>query len=166
MLCALGSFSAFAGDYDSVVDDSIVGYWRFNDPNDYGKDSSGHGSAIVKWNNGASGGAVFGDWSRGGGCLELPRNGAKASNYTYGNAVAIVTSGKGFSLSRTSPGWTVATWIRGSGDLVGSLKNADLASAGDAAKFKNALKDGKWHPLVIVYRPGACEGLTLVIRSE
>ena len=86
LLCALGSFFAFAGDYDSVVDDSVVGYWRFNNPNDYGKDSSGHGSRIVQWNNGASGGAVSGDWSRGGGCLELPRNGTKSSNYTYGNA--------------------------------------------------------------------------------
>lgn len=157
LICVFGSAVAFAGDYDSVVDDSVVGYWRFNDPNDYGKDSSGHGSGIVQWNNGASGSAVSGDWSRGGGCLELPRNGTKSSNYTYGNAVAMVTSGKGFSLSRTSPGWTVATWVRGSESLVNSLNNATLASAGDAAKFKNALKDGKWHPLVIVYRPNNTE---------
>ena len=157
LLSVVGSLSTFAGDYDSVVDDSVVGYWRFNDPNDYGKDSSGHGSGIVQWNNGASGGAVSGDWSRGGGCLELPRNGTKSSGYTYGNAVATVTSGKGFSLARTSPGWTVATWVRGSEELVDSLKNATLASAGDAAKFKNALKDGKWHPLVIVYRPNNTE---------
>ena len=155
LLSVVGSFPAFAGDYDSIVDDSVVGYWRFNDPSDYGKDSSGHGSDIVQWNNGASGG-VSGDWSRGGGCLELPRNGTK-SNYTYGNAVVTVTSGKGFSMSRTSPGWTVATWVRGSEALVDSLKNASLASAGDAAKFKNALKDGKWHPLVIVYRPNNTE---------
>ena len=156
LFCALGSFVAFAGDYEAVVDDSVVGYWRFNDPSDYGRDSSGHGSGIMQWNNGASGGVVSGDWSRGGGCLELPRNGTK-SNYTYGNAVATVTSGKGFSMSRTSPGWTVATWVRGSESLVDSLKNASLASAGDAAKFKNALKDGKWHPLVIVYRPNNTE---------
>lgn len=156
-ILALIPVFAFAGDYDSVVDDSVVGYWRFNDPNDYGKDSSGHGSGIVQWNNGASGGAVSGDWSRGGGCLELPRNGSSSKNYTYGNAVATVTSGKGFSMARTSPGWTVATWVRGSEALVDSLKNASLASAGDAAKFKNALKDGKWHPLVIVYRPNNTE---------
>ena len=157
LFCALGSFVAFAGDYEAVVDDSVVGYWRFNDPSDYGRDSSGHGSRIVQWNNGATGDVVSGDWSRGGGCLELPRNGTKASNYTYGNAVATVTSGKGFSMSRTSPGWTVATWVRGSEALVNSLKNASYASAGDAAKFKNALKDGKWHPLVIVYRPNNTE---------
>ena len=158
-LCAFGFFVAFAGDYDSVVDDSVVGYWRFNDPNDYGKDSSGHGSRIVQWNNDASGGGVSGDWSRGGGCLELPRKGkgTTSSPYTYGTAVATVTSGKGFSLARTSPGWTVATWVRGSESLVDSLKNGSLASAGDAAKFKNALKDGKWHPLVIVYRPNNTE---------
>ena len=47
LLSALGLFSAFAGDYETVVDDSVVGYWRFNDPNDYGKDSSGHGSHIA-----------------------------------------------------------------------------------------------------------------------
>ena len=156
LLCTLGSFFVFAGDYDSVVDDSVVGYWRFNDPSDYGKDSSGHGGGILQWNNGASGGVVSGDWSRGGGCLELPRNGTK-SNYTYGNAVATVTSGKGFSLSRTSPGWTVATWVRGSEALVDSLKNASYASFGDAAKFKAALQDGQWHPLVIVYRPNNTE---------
>ena len=28
LLCTLGSFFVFAGDYDSVVDDSVVGYWR------------------------------------------------------------------------------------------------------------------------------------------
>lgn len=152
---------AFAGDYDSVVDDSVVGYWRFNDPNDYGKDSSGHGSDIVQWNNNASGGvvSVSTDWSRGGGCLELPRKKKSAgSGYDYGSAVATVTSGKGFSLSRTSPGWTVATWVRGSAELVSSLKNAYLAPDGtDAGDFKNALKDGQWHPLVIVYRPNNTE---------
>ena len=155
-----GATAAFAGDYDSVVDDSVVGYWRFNDPNDYGQDSSGHGSRIVQWNNGATGVVVSVDWSRGGGCLELPRNGkgTTSSPYTYGTAVATVTSGKGFSLSRTSPGWTVATWVRGSAELVSSLKNAYLAPDGtDAGNFKNALKDGKWHPLVIVYRPNNTE---------
>ena len=28
LLCVLGLFSAFAGDYETVVDDSVVGYWR------------------------------------------------------------------------------------------------------------------------------------------
>ena len=160
VVLAFGSLSAFAGDYDSVVDDSVIGYWRFNDPGDYGKDSSGHGGDIVKWNNGATGVVVSVDWSRGGGCLELPRkgNGTTSSPYTYGTAVATLTSGKTLDMSRISPGWTVATWVRGSAELVSSLKNSGLALDGtDAGAFKNALKDGKWHPLVIVYRSNNTE---------
>ena len=158
LLSVVGSLSSFAGDYDSVVDDSVVGYWRFNDPNDYGKDSSGHGSRIVQWNNGASGGGVSGDWSRGGGCLELPRKGkgTTSSPYTYGTAVATLTSGKTLDMSRTSPGWTVATWVRGSEDLRKSFGlTLGLAGLGpDTKVFKTAVEDGKWHPLVIVFRPG------------
>ena len=152
LLAAAPSLVFAESDYEAVVDDSVVGYWRFNDPNDYGKDASGHGSGITEMTDSAAGGPVAEstDWARGGGCLELPRTGSK-SNYGYHSAVATVTSGKGFSMSRTSPGWTVATWVRGSQELVDSLKNAEWA-VGDAAKFKNALKDGKWHPLVIVYR--------------
>ena len=154
---ALTPVFAFAeSDYEEVVDDSVVGYWRFNDPNDYGKDASGHGSNIAQWNNNASGGvvSVSTDWSRGGGCLELPRKKKSAgSGYDYGSAVATVTSGKGFSLSRTSPGWTVATWVRGSKDLVDSF-GSSIISNPDLDKFKAALSGG-WHPLVIVYRAEA-----------
>ena len=28
-ILTIATLSAFAGDYDSVVDDSVVGYWRF-----------------------------------------------------------------------------------------------------------------------------------------
>ena len=154
-------FPVFAGDYDSVVDDSVVGYWRFNDSNNYGKDSSGHGSAITTWNNSATGAVESTDWARGGGYLNLPRNGTKKANYTYGSAVATVTSGKGFSMARTSPGWTVATWVRGSSELINSFGIASLISSvgenTDTGHFMTALKDGKWHPLVIVYRPGNSE---------
>ena len=158
-VCVLSAAPTFAeSDYEAVVDDSVVGYWRFNDPNDYGKDSSGHGSGIVQWIYNVSGGvvSVSTDWSRGGGCLELPRGGkgTAPSPYTYGTGVATLTSGKTLDMSRKSPGWTVVTWVRGSAELVSSLKNASLAPDGtDAGDFKNALKDGKWHPLVIVYRP-------------
>ena len=64
LLSVVGSLSAFAGDYETVVDDSVVGYWRVNDPSDYGKDSSGHGSGIIGWSDGAAGKS---DSSRGGG---------------------------------------------------------------------------------------------------
>ena len=151
---------AFAGDYDSVVDDSVVGYWRFNDPSDYGKDSSGHGSGIVQWNNSASGGTVSSDWSRGGGCLELPRTVKETSwfktTYNYGTVAATVTTDRRFSMSRQEPGWTVATWVRGSEDFVKSVTGATLFDFNeDTEAFKNAIGDGKWHPLVIVYRPNS-----------
>ena len=77
-ILTIATLSAFAGDYDSVVDDSVVGYWLFNDPGDYGKDSSGHGSGIVSWSDGATGKS---DSSRGGGYLNLPKSGSK-----YGKA--------------------------------------------------------------------------------
>ena len=153
---------AVAGDYEAVVDDTVIGYWRFNDPNDYGKDASGHGSGIVQFKDGAEGGAATegkGAWARGGGCLVLPRNGTgtTSSPYTYGTAVATVTSGNGFDLDREEPGWTIATWIRGSSDLVKSIPNASSASSGDAGVFRTALEDGNWHPMVIVYRPTRSE---------
>ena len=152
--CAAAVFSSLAGsDYEAVVDDSVIGYWRFNDPSDYGKDSSGHGSGIVQWNNDAGGGVVSAstDWSRGGGCLELPRK-KNGSKYDYGSAVATVTSGRSLDMSRTTGGWTVATWVRGSQELLNSLGSS--GSSGDLGKFKTALGDGKWHPLVIAFRPG------------
>ena len=160
LTCALASFVGFAGDYETIVDDSVVGYWRFNDPSDYGKDSSGHGSGIVQWNNGASGGAVSGDWSRGGGCLELPRTvkekGWFTTTYNYGTVAATVTTDRRFSMSRQEPGWTVATWVRGSEDFVKSVTGATLFDFNeDTEAFKNAISDGKWHPLVIVYRPNS-----------
>ena len=161
-LCAFGLFSAFAGDYETVVDDSVVGYWRFNDPSDYGKDSSGHGSNIAQWNNNASGGvvSVSTDWSRGGGCLELPRTvkekGWFTTTYNYGTVAAMVTTDRRFSMSRQEPGWTVATWVRGSEDFVKSVTGASLFDLNeDTEAFKNAISDGKWHPLVIVYRPNS-----------
>ena len=161
LLCALEACSVLAGDYEAVVDDSVVGYWRFNDPDDYGKDSSGHGSHITEWTQGAKGEVVTvatdASGSRGGGCLELPcSNPGKPTVDNCGSAEATVTSGKGFSMSRTSPGWTVATWVRGSAELVKSIEG--MTSVGEdteAGKFKAALEDGKWHPLVVVYRPDA-----------
>ena len=40
LLCVLESFSVFAGDYETVVDDSVVGYWRFDNVQNYAEDSS------------------------------------------------------------------------------------------------------------------------------
>lgn len=156
---ALCSASAFAeSDYEAVVDDSVIGYWRFNDPNDYGKDSSGHGSHITEWTEGATGevvtAATDASGSRGGGCLYLPRTGTKSSNYKYGSAVATVTSGKSLDMSRTEGGWTVATWVQGSEDLATALGSSSVLENDDTKKFRAALSGG-WHPLVIVFRPGS-----------
>ena len=145
-------------DYEAVVDDSVIGYWRFNDPNDYGKDASGHGSHITEWAEGATGETVTvstdASGSRGGGCLYLPRNGTKSSNYKYGSAVATVTSGKSLDMSRTEGGWTVATWVQGSEDLATALGSSSALENDDTKKFRKALSGG-WHPLVIVFRPGS-----------
>lgn len=154
---AVAGASAVAGDYDSVVDDSVVGYWRFNDPSNYGKDASGHGSDITSWNNDAAGKS---DSSRGGGYLELPRTVKDKSwfktTYNYGTVAATVTTDRRFSMSRQEPGWTVATWVRGSGDFVESVTGATLFEFNaDTEAFKSAIGDGKWHSLVIVYRPNS-----------
>lgn len=154
---AVAGVSAVAGDYDSVVDDSVVGYWRFNDPSNYGKDASGHGSDITSWNNDAAGKS---DSSRGGGYLELPRTVKDKSwfktTYNYGTVAATVTTDRRFSMSRQEPGWTVATWVRGSGDFVESVTGATLFEFNaDTEAFKSAIGDGKWHSLVIVYRPNS-----------
>lgn len=156
MMLALCAASAFAGsDYEAVVDDSVIGYWRFNDPNDYGKDASGHGSHITEWAEGATGEVVTAttdaSGSRGGGCLYLPRTGTKTSNYKYGSAVATVTSGKSLDMSRTEGGWTVATWVQGSQELVNALGSSIFENE-DTKKFRAALSGG-WHPLVVVFRP-------------
>lgn len=52
---AVAGASAVAGDYDSVVDESVAGYWRFNNTANYGKDSSGTRSDITSWSNNAAG---------------------------------------------------------------------------------------------------------------
>lgn len=143
-------------DYEAVVDDSVIGYWRFNDPADYNKDSSGHGGGITEMKNNAAGGPVAEsvDWARGGGCLELPcSNTGDPNPNNCGSAVATLTSGKTLDMSRTEGGWTVATWIRGSQSLVDAIGSSGF-SGDDMTKFKTALGDGKWHPLVVVYRPG------------
>ena len=75
LLCVLESFSVFAGDYETVVDDSVVGYWRFDNVQNYAEDSSSSQSDITGWSNGAAGKA---DAGRGGGYLNLPKSG---SNY-------------------------------------------------------------------------------------
>ena len=155
VLSAIVSVAKGAGDYEAVVDDSVIGYWRFNDPNDYGKDASGHGSHITEWAEGATGevvtAATDASGSRGGGCLYLPRTGTKTSNYKYGSAVATVTSGKSLDMSRTEGGWTVATWVQGSEDLVKAIGSSIFENE-DTKKFRAALSGG-WHPLVIVFRP-------------
>lgn len=135
-----------------VADDSIVGYWRFNDPNNYGKDSSGRGNdiPISGFEKGAQGMSES-NWARGGGCLNLPRS--SSTPYDYGKATAALTSGTGLDMSRTSPGWTIGAWVRGSSALANSIKNASYASGGDAGAFKDALADGKWHPMVVAFRP-------------
>lgn len=135
-----------------VADDSIVGYWRFNDPNNYGKDSSGRGNdiPISGFEKGAQGMSES-NWARGGGCLNLPRS--SSTPYAYGKATAALTSGTGLDMSRKSPGWTIGAWVRGSSALANSIKNASYASDGDAGAFKDALADGKWHPMVVAFRP-------------
>ena len=147
LLCALGSLFAFAGDYETVVDDSVVGYWRFNDPSDYGKDSSGHGSGIIGWSDGAAGKS---DSSRGGGYLNLPKSGSK-----YGKATATPKGDRIPDLNSATRGWTIATWIRGSEDLIdlGFIGWIAVQASEDAKAFYTALTDGKWHPIVVVFRP-------------
>lgn len=138
------------------ADDSVLGYWRFNDPDNYGKDSSGRGNDMP-----ASGfvygaqGAPESNWARGGGCLELPQS--SSTPYTYGKVTAALASGRGLDMNRTSPGWTIGAWVRGSSALANSIKNASYASGGDAGAFKNALADGKWHPMVVAFRPNDSE---------
>ena len=142
-----GATAAFAGDYETVVDDSVVGYWRFNDPSDYGKDSSGHGSGIASWSDGATGKS---DLSRGGGYLNLPKSGSK-----YGKATATLKGDRIPDLNSATRGWTIATWIRGSEDLInlGFIGWIAVQASEDAKAFYTALTDGKWHPIVVVFRP-------------
>ena len=149
IVMTLGMVSGFVfaeSDYEAVVDDSVIGYWRFNDPSDYQKDSSGHGNRITVWNN-TKGCAETSDWSRGGGCFSIPSAGDAAK--------ATVGDGRGFSLNRESPGWTIAAWIRGASGFAKTVKGLQYASLGgeDTAAFKEALEDQKWHPIVIVFRP-------------
>ena len=150
-ILALVPVSVFAVDYDSVVDDSVVGNWRFNDTSNYGKDSSGTGSDITSWNNNASGKA---DSSRGGGYLNLPKSGSN-----YGNATATLKGSRIPDLSSATRGWTIATWIRGSEDIfdLGFFEQLALSFSTDAKAFYNALTDGKWHPIVVVFRPSLSE---------
>lgn len=146
-ILTIATLSAFAGDYDSVVDDSVVGYWRFNDPSDYGKDSSGHGSGITGWSDGATGKS---DSSQGGGYLNLPKIGSK-----YGKATATLKGERIPDLNSATRGWTIATWIRGSEDLInlGFIGWIAVQASEDAKAFYTALTDGRWHPIVVVFRP-------------
>ncbi|MBQ0033551.1 MAG: hypothetical protein KBT68_12255 [bacterium] len=138
------------------ADDSVIGYWRFNDPDNYGKDSSGRGNDLPAFGfaYGAQG-APESNWARGGGYLELPRS--SSTPYTYGKVTAALTSGRGLDMSRKSPGWTIGAWVRGSSALASSIKNAQYATSGDAKRFKDALADGKWHPMVVAFRPNDSE---------
>ena len=146
-ILTIATLSAFAGDYDSVVDDSVVGYWRFNDPSDYGKDSSGHGSGITGWSDGATGKS---DSSQGGGYLNLPKIGSK-----YGKATATLKGERIPDLNSATRGWTIATWIRGTESIfnLNFIEKGIIALSKDASAFYSALTDGKWHPIVVVFRP-------------
>ena len=144
---ALAGVSAVAGDYDSVVDESVAGYWRFNDTANYGKDSSGTRSDITGWSNNAAGKS---DSSRGGGYLNLPKSGSN-----YGKATATLKGSRIPDLSSATRGWTIATWIRGSESIfdLNFLEQLALSFSTDAKAFYGALTDGKWHPIVVVFRP-------------
>ena len=142
---------AFAGDYDSVVDDSVVGYWRFDNVQNYAEDSSSSKSDITGWSNGAAGKA---DAGRGGGYLNLPK-----SESNYGKATATLKGSRIPDLNSVTKGWTIATWLRGSKDLVDLnwLEKIAVGLSADATTFYNALTDGKWHPIVVVFRPSLAD---------
>lgn len=144
---ALASASVFAGDYESVSDDSVAGYWRFNNTQNYKEDSSSSKSDITGWSNGAAGKA---DAGRGGGYLNLPKG---ESN--YGKATATLKGSRIPDLNSATKGWTIATWLRGSKDLIDLnwLEKIAVGLSADATAFYNALTDGKWHPIVVVFRP-------------
>lgn len=147
-VCVLSAAPTFAeSDYEAVVDDSVVGYWRFNDPNDYGKDSSGHGSHITEFKTTATAGGVA-DSARGGGYLQLKKEGS-----SYGTATATANGPRTVDLSNSTRGWTIATWIRGTESIFNLNIFQKMLIVGDAADFYDAMTDGKWHPIVVVFRP-------------
>lgn len=129
----------------ALADDSVIGYWNFDDATNPGRDASGQGGDITDLGTAANA-EILQDAVRGG-YLNLTKSGS-----TCGRVHA--TTAKGINLKRsTNDGWTIGMWVKGSDALANALDPDGKATGGDASVFKDALKDGKWHPLVIVYRP-------------
>ena len=149
LLAAAPSLVFAESDYEAVVDDSVVGYWRFNDPNDYGKDASGHGSHITEFRTSTTAVGVA-DLARDGGYLQLKKDGS-----SYGTAIATANGPRTVDLSSSTKGWTIATWIRGTENIfnLNFLQKLAISANPDAEAFYSAMTDGKWHPIVVVFRP-------------
>lgn len=134
----------------ALADDSVIGYWNFDDATNPGRDASGQGGDITDLGTAANA-EILQDAVRGG-YLNLTKSGS-----TCGRVHA--TTAKGINLKRsTNDGWTIGMWVKGSDALANALDPNGKATGDDASAFKNALKDGKWHPLVIVYRPNENTG--------
>ena len=149
ILAAAPALALAESDYEAVIDDSVVGYWRFNDPNDYGKDASGHGSHITEFRTSTTAVGVA-DLARDGGYLQLKKDGS-----SYGTAIATANGPRTVDLSSSTKGWTIATWIRGTENIfnLNFIQKLAISANPDAEAFYSAMTDGKWHPIVVVFRP-------------
>ena len=128
----------------AIADNVVAGHWRFDDANNRAADSGGSGSDIVALNNGAE---YKTESSPRGGYLHLPNAGSSTATATLKGNVP--------DLSSSTKGWTIATWIRGSSGVIKKTTAISLAIAfnQDAKAFYNAMTDGKWHPIVVVFDP-------------
>ena len=108
-LClVLGASTAWA--VPTVKDRSIVGHWKFDDPKDYGKDTSGYGGTSFSFTSGQMSGNASGsgaEWTGASGTGYLTI--AKKSSGAYS---ASTTLGGENSINGTSGYQTVAAWFR------------------------------------------------------